>query len=246
MNESRGSGSSIPTALLMAVAIVTAAGMLAGAAIQISNSRSTLTVTGSAKRQIRSDMVIWRGAYSAQSANLPAAYTGLADAGQKVRAYLAAQGVPDSSVTVSSINTRTFYVPGPNGMETSTISAYRLMQTVEIRSTDVDAITALARQSTDLIQQGVAFESYPPEYLVTKLADVKVEMLADATKDARARAFEMAKNAGSQIGRLRGARMGVFQITPAYSTMVSDYGINDTSSLLKDVTAVVSVTFEVR
>ena len=36
------------------------------------------------------------------------------------------------------------------------------------------------------------------------------------------------------------------QITPAHSTMISDYGINDTSSLLKDVTAVVSVTFEVR
>lgn len=246
MNDSRNGSGGIPSALLTAVAIVTAAGMLAGAAIQISNSRSTLTVTGSARRQVESDFVVWRGAYAAQSASLPAAYAELAQAGQKVRAYLAAKGVADTAVTVSAINTRTFYVPGPSGMETSTISAYRLMQTVEVRSGDVAAITRLARESTELIQQGVAFESYAPEYLVTNLADVKVAMLAEATKDARARAGEMAKNAGSQIGRLRGARMGVFQITPAHSTMVSDYGINDTSSPSKDVTAVVSVTFEVR
>jgi hypothetical protein len=56
----------------------------------------------------------------------------------------------------------------------------------------------------------------------------------------------MAKNAGSKIGRLRGARMGVFQVTPAGSTEVSDYGVNDTSSLEKDITAVVSATFELR
>ena len=110
---------------------------------------------------------------------------------------------------------------------------------------DASRVTALARASTDLIRQGIAFESYPPEYLYTRLADLKVEMLALATRDARARALEMAKNSGSRIGRLRSARMGVLQITPQHSTAISDYGINDTSSLLKDVTAVVSVSFEI-
>ena len=56
----------------------------------------------------------------------------------------------------------------------------------------------------------------------------------------------MAKNAGSKVGRLRSARMGVFQVTPANSTMVTDYGINDTSSIEKDITSVVSVSFEIR
>jgi hypothetical protein len=36
---------------------------------------------------------------------------------------------------------------------------------------------------------------------------------------------------------------GVFQITSRFSTDVSDYGIYDTSSKEKDITAVVSVSF---
>jgi hypothetical protein len=39
--------------------------------------------------------------------------------------------------------------------------------------------------------------------------------------------------------------MGVLQITPAFSNEVSDYGINDVSSLQKDITGVVTVEFEV-
>ena len=39
--------------------------------------------------------------------------------------------------------------------------------------------------------------------------------------------------------------LGVYQITPRNSTEVSDYGIDDVTSRLKDVEAVVTVTFRV-
>jgi hypothetical protein len=42
---------------------------------------------------------------------------------------------------------------------------------------------------------------------------------------------------------VRDAKTGVFQITSRNSTDVSDWGIYDTSSIDKDITAVVSVTF---
>jgi hypothetical protein len=45
------------------------------------------------------------------------------------------------------------------------------------------------------------------------------------------------------VGRVRDAKTGVFQITSRNSTDVSDSGIYDTSSIDKDITAVVSVTF---
>ncbi|NOT32880.1 MAG: SIMPL domain-containing protein [Candidatus Eisenbacteria bacterium] len=238
-------GSALPS-LLMALAIVIAAWIVAGTALQIANARSTITVTGSARRQIRSDLVTWRASFAAQSPSLQQSYAELASANARVRSYLHGKGVPDSMLSIGAIQTVTFRARLANGMETGAVSAYRLSQTVEVRSTDVDGITMLARQATELIQQGIELESYPPEYLYTKLPEMKVEMLADATRDARSRAEEMARNAGARIGRLRGARMGVFQITPAFSTQISDYGINDTSSLLKDITAVVSVSFELR
>ena len=232
--------------LLLALGLMGAAWIVGSSAIRIADSRATITVTGSAKQQIRSDLVVWRGMFSAQSPSLLSAYADLSASAVKVKAYLASKGIADTEATTQSIQTRTFYQRGPNGMETSTVTGYRLSQMVEVRSTDVERITNLSRESTELIHQDVLFESYPPEYLYTKLAELKVEMLARATKDARARADEMARNSGSRIGRLRSARMGVFQITPAFSTVVSDYGVNDNSSLMKDITAVVTMSFEIR
>jgi hypothetical protein len=236
----------IAGSLVLALGLMGAAWILGSSAIRIANSRATITVTGSARQQIRSDLVVWRGMFSAQSPSMQTAYAELSANAAKVKVYLASKGITDAEATIQSIQTRTFYQLGPNGRETSTVTGYRLSQMVEVRSRDVERITSLSRESTDLIQQGVPFESFPPEYLYTKLAELKVEMVARATKDAKARGEEMARNSGSRIGGLRSARMGVFQITPAYSTVVSDYGVNDTSSLMKDITAVVTMSFEIR
>jgi uncharacterized protein len=247
MNDRRRwSWSEVPGSLWIALGTVLAAWIIGASAVHIANMRATITVTGSAKRQIRSDMVVWRGTYTANAPDIQAAYAALQASAQKVRAYLAGKGIAADSLVFGSITTRTFYAMGPRGVETSEVTGYQLAQTVEVRSSDVDRIGTIAREATELINQGVRFESMPPEYLYTKIADLKVAMLAQATQDAKARAEEMAHNSGSRIGRLRSARMGVFQITPAFSTQVSDYGINDTSSLLKDITAVVTVSFEIR
>ncbi|MGH7725901.1 MAG: SIMPL domain-containing protein [Candidatus Eiseniibacteriota bacterium] len=236
----------IPAAALLALGLMGAAWIAGSYAMGFANARATITVTGSAKKTIRSDLAVWRGMFSAQSPQIQAAYRELEVSQRQVRAYLVRQGFADTSLVFSQIQTLTLYQRSPNGMETGQVDGYRLQQTVEIRSPDVTKIAELSRGSTELIEQGVRFESMPPEFLYTGLANLKVEMLAAATRDARERAEEMAKNSGSKIGRLRSARMGVFQVTPAYSTMVSDYGINDTSSLEKDITSVVSVSFEIR
>ena len=85
-----------------------------------------------------------------------------------------------------------------------------------------------------------------PEYSYTKLAEIRIALLEDATKDAKQRAEAIAKSTGVQVGAVRDARMGVFQITPRFSTEISDYGVNDVSSIEKDVTAVVRATFQLR
>ena len=86
-------------------------------------------------------------------------------------------------------------------------------------------------------------ESAAPSYIYTKLADLKIAMLADATKDATTRAQQIAGNSGSKLGPILDARMGVMQINPAHSYETSDSGRNDTSSFEKEITAVVSARF---
>ena len=70
-----------------------------------------------------------------------------------------------------------------------------------------------------------------------------MEMLAEATRDARTRAEQIAQQGGRQLGPLDTAEMGVIQIAPIYSGQTSWEGMNDTTALEKTITAVVSATF---
>lgn len=226
----------------LALALVLAGWLGARGIADARRAADDVEVTGSARRSIRSDFIVLRGAVSAQGASLPGAYSEVTGHATRLRAYLREQGVPDSVVSFRALET--YPIPEIfDGRETGRVLGYRLTQSFEIRSADVDGLGELANRATELISDGVPLVVYPPEYLYTRLSDIRIEMLAAATEDARARAEAIARSAGGEVGGVRSVRMGVFQITPRFSTEVSDYGINDTSALEKDVTAVVRVSF---
>jgi uncharacterized protein len=209
-------------------------------------TREQITVTGSAQKDITSDFVVWRGEFSRRDADLKAAYAGLKADHEKVRKYLGSKGVKESEINFSAVSTATFYKKNDKGNDTNDIQGYSLGRAVEIRSSDVERVSEVSREATELIADGVEFSSGSPEYFYTKLDELKIEMLAKASENAKARADNMVRAAGNRIGFMRSARMGVFQITPINSTEVSDWGMNDTSSLEKRVTAVVNVNFAIQ
>jgi hypothetical protein len=204
-----------------------------------------ITVTGSAKKRIKSDLVIWSAGVTSQSPQLTEAYKQLSDSIPKIKQYLVSKGIPENQMTVSSITTTTLKKQDSNGVETSEISGYMLKQSIDVRSNDVDKIAQIAREATELINQGILIESTPPQYYYTQIGDLKIEMLGEASKDAKERAEKIAASTGNSIGAVRSARMGVLQITPADSTEVSDAGIYDTTTIDKDLTAVVNISFAV-
>ncbi len=204
-----------------------------------------ITVTGSAKRRISSDLVVWTAGVSAQSPTLTSAYAQLADNIPKIKQYLLSKGIPEDQMTVSSISTTTVKRRDAEYNDTGEITGYSLTQNIEVRSTDVAKIAQVAREATELINQGILIESGAPKYYYTALGDLKIEMLGEAAKDARERADRIASSTGNSIGSVRSAKMGVLQITAADSTEVSDYGLYDTSTVEKDMTAVVNVSFAV-
>ena len=163
----------------------------------------------------------------------------------KVQKYLADQGVEAKDIIVNQIETETVYKKNEKGNNTNDIEGYKLTQSVELRLNDVDKIARISREATSLINEGIEFNSGSPEYFYTKLDELKVEMLAKATENAKLRAENMVKATGNRIGFMRSARMGVFQITPVNSTEISDWGMNDTAALEKRVTAVVNASFSI-
>lgn len=212
----------------------------------IRRGNEEVAVTGSARRPIRSDFVVWRLTIAMQSPSLATASQDLSRGTARVRQFLTAEGIADSLVTTKPVEAIGIPELTNEGRETGRILTNRASQTFEIRSPDVDGITKSSQRVASLIAEGVPVQAQAPEYIYTKLADIRTALLEEATKDARTRAEAIVRSTGSQIGAVREARMGVFQITPRFSTEIADYGINDVSSIEKDVTAVVRVTFTIR
>ena len=207
--------------------------------------REQITVTGSAQKDIKSDYAVWAGSFSRREIDMATAFKKLGEDLVKVKQYFAGQGISEKEIVVRQIETETIYKKNDKGNNTNEIEGYRLKQGVELHSSDVGKIARISCEATSLINEGLEFYSGSPEYFYTKLDELKVEMLAKATENAKLRAENMVKATGNKTGFMRSARMGVFQITPVNSTEIADWGMNDTSSLEKKVTAVVNASFAI-
>ena len=244
MDTSRPQLFGVLAGLFLAAGLCLAALILANTWTRLHESQ-VITITGSARRDVTSDLVIWRMRFAVQAETLMEAQQRLKDDRAKVETWLRARGIPDyrlSSVQISEVRGR-----GNRDDDTTTrLLGYRLSQPLEVTSNRVDAVPRLAGESTELLEQGVALVSDPIEYLYTKAGEAKVELMAEATRDARARAEQIAAQGGRRIKELRSARMGVVQINPQFSTATSWEGNNDTSSREKTIITTVNATFGLR
>jgi hypothetical protein len=201
-------------------------------------ARDTVSVVGAATQRFDSDMVKWKVSLMR--------ITGLDDVARGYRllerdlaglkAELREAGVPEKDISIQPINSMTNYDQG-------SIAGYRLQQGVYVISRDIDAIEGLALNPADLVEKGMVFDSSRLEYFYSEISDLKMELLAQATLDARRRAEEIAGNSGSDLGKVTSLRAGVFQIREPFSTEVSDYGMYQTQTREKDITVTVRATF---
>ncbi len=205
----------------------------------------TIRVKGFAAKSITSDFAIWSANLSVRANSLNEAYDKLERHRKVVEAYLAKENIKPEAIDVSQVRVSTNYKVNNNGYSTNEILDYTLNQSISLESTQLELITNIAKDITSLIRQGINLSSYSPQYLYTKIEDLKIEMLAEAAKNAKMRAENLAINTGSKVGPLTYASQGVFQITPVHSYEVSDYGRFDTQTIEKSIKAVVTMEFAI-
>jgi uncharacterized protein len=229
---------------LVAVAIALALGSLAIAdGIRDRGKNDVLSVTGSAKRRIVSDYVVWNVSVTSERGTPQAASKQLAAWTERLLAFLRGEGAEEREISVQPITTES--VNEDEELGAGPVVGYRLTRSIQIRSSRVDAITELIERSTALLGEGIPIQAEQPQYVYTKLPSLRPELLADATRDALQRAEVLVESTGADLGNLRRVSVGVFQVTAPNSTDVEDYGIYETSTREKDVTAVVNVTFAI-
>ncbi|WP_037320300.1 SIMPL domain-containing protein [Salegentibacter sp. Hel_I_6] len=203
------------SAIIFAIAIVLAAWFLGESYVSRANPDGVISVTGSGSENFTSDLIVWEGSFSRMSANLEQAYNELNRDKETVRTYLIDKGISEENIVFNSVQTseqRENQYQNGNYVG-SIFQGYQLTQNVKIESNDVELVEGVAREITELLNKGVQFNSTPPRYYYTKIADLKIEMISKATEDARLRAERIAENSGGSLGELKNANMGVFQIT---------------------------------
>ncbi len=235
------------TATIIAAGVVIAAALWARTGVElfrIKHGEKRIVVTGSATRRIRSDFVVWRARVKSQAPEMAQAYKKLASDVPTVVQFLRSRGIQGGQIKVSATTIHEIHARDREGHEMpETTVAFVTEQLIEVSSGEIEKVERVSRESTDLIDRGVYIHSDPPLYIYTKLAELKVQMVAEASRDARNRAEQMALQAKTRVKSVISERMGVMQINPAYETSVSAEGNNDRTCLEKDVLAVATAEF---
>ena len=232
--------------IIIATAIVLSAFILKSAYTAKNHSNDTISVTGLGETSFVSDLIVWKGTFSRKDVNLKQAYTDLNNDRVFIKKYLLSNGIKEKQLVFSSVViTKEFdYVTDNSGNNIPNFTGYKLEQTIEVESKEVDKVEGISRQVSELINSGVEFYSQSPEYFYTKLSELKLKMISQATKDATNRAEKIAENAGSSLGKLKNADMGVFQIVAQNSS--EDYswgGSFNTSSKKKKANITIKMNF---
>ena len=232
----------IAASLIMAIAV--GGGLVKVGAGFAARTDNGITVTGSAKTTATADNVVW-------TLNVALSSQLVADAVKKVgadvdavSAYLTKGGIPADALTLGAVSSYA-NEEWQNGNNTGRILSYRASRDITVRTKDVQLVYKLSQGIGSLLQNGVNVNNYGPQYYISTLSDLRPQLLEDAMKDAKTRAVAITKAVGGSVGAVQSVKSGVFQVTTPDSTMVSDGGAYDTSTIEKTVTSTVSVTFAV-
>ncbi len=239
----------IASVIIIALAVVISAFLLSDAFKNRNRSSDNISVTGLGSKDFTSDLIVWRGSFSKNSMILKDSYAALDRDRAIIKNYFSSKGINENDIIFSAvqINKEYQYQYDSNGNTRQQIfTGFNLTQNVQIESKDVDQLEKVSREVSELINSGVEFYSYPPEYYYTKLAALKIEMIAAATKDAHSRATTIAKNAESGLGNLKKSDLGVFQIIAQNSSEEYSWGGSfNTASKNKTANVTVKLVYEV-
>ncbi len=230
--------------LIASIALIGAA-WIHGKEIADSRVSDTISVTGSVKRKVDSDLAKWTAGFTQYTtvSGVTAALTKTQKTVEDVKQFIVSFGIDEKSITILPAQTDPVYEQSPNYGFTQRIIAYNIRQEIRVENMDIGKLDQLAKSVTRLADKGIVADYQRTEYFYTKIADLRPELFAEATKDAQKRAEAIAGGTGVKVGALRSARTGVIQILAPNSTDIADYGAYDLSTKEKEVTATVSVSF---
>lgn len=209
-----------------AIGLMGAGWFTASALVRAKEAERSVTVRGVAERDVRADLATWTLSYSSNARELVDAQAGAEADTAAITAYFRRLGFPATALSPAGVSVNYSVSDGYNGEER--IPNYAVSQRMQFRTTDIARAQRAVERQFDLVRSGVLLtEGSSMQYSYTKLNDVKPEMVAAATRDARRSAEQFANDSGTDVGRIRSATQGYFEIT-ARDGESEGYGVADT------------------
>lgn len=239
----------VTVAVILGICFVLAAIAVGIFYYQSKKPSKTVSVVGLAEKDFTSDLIVWNLRYDVLDMDMKKSYALIKDQNKIVKEFLSSKGIKADEIDFKNISTRPKYESHwENGHWVENFEGYVSEQSIRVESKDVDKIEKIIREISELYDQNIKISSDDPEYYYTKLSDLKLEMLAQASKNARERAQTVTENAGGKLGDLKTATTGVFQITAPNSSedSYSWGGAFNTSSKQKHVSINMRLTYYVK
>ncbi|MCX7919539.1 MAG: SIMPL domain-containing protein [bacterium] len=206
------------------------------------SGRETISVIGTATKRYESDIIKWRVTITrfADLKDMKLGYDQLKKDEELLVELLKSNGVDPKDITVQPVMSEQKY--DRYGQQLG----FTLRQIIFVISKDIPKVEQLALNPKFIIDKGIILDSANVEYYFSNLPEIKRELLALATQDAKKRAQEIAKNAGVKLDKLISARSGIFQINEPFSTEIQSYGVYNTATRQKDINITLNATYTLK
>jgi hypothetical protein len=190
---------------ILAVGMVAGGYLLGDGLTRMKMAERSVTVRGLAEREVTADLATWTISYSATAQDMASAQASADRDTASIRAFFAGLGFPEDSIQPTGANVSSYTNNG--------VTQFTVRQRMTLRTTDIDRAQRAVRQQADLVRRGVLLEEGSGmSYTFTRLNDIKPEMVAEATRDARNSAQQFAEDSGAGVGGIRQATQGYFEI----------------------------------
>ena len=223
----------LASAGLLTVGLIIGGYLLGDGLLRAKMADRSVTVRGLAEREVTADLATWTIAYSAQSTDLQSAQTDIDRDTDAITAFFKELGFQADALKPTGANVNQY---SSNG-----VPQYTIRQRLSLRTNDINKAQAAVARQFDLVRRGVVLEDDSGmSYTFTKLDEIKPEMVAAATKDARKSAEQFAEDSGTDVGGIKSATQGYFSINSRDGD-AGGYGVTDTP--YKKVRVVTTVNF---
>lgn len=201
-----------------------------------------VTVKGLAEREVKADLAIWKVRFKVADNSLTAANEKVANDMLKVKEFLRQFSIEESEMELSAPRVIDLFAR-EYGPERLPPNRYIIEAALVVKTKKIDQIVNAAQKAIELIKMGIVLDenSYGanPAYLYTRLNDIRPQMLAEATKSARALAEQFAEDSASMVGPIRQANQGTFTI----GSYEQSEGGDERSTPMKRVRVVSSIDY---